>query len=129
MTGALDDGMLLNSPPSSGGPIHTEAHMFLLVLKALALFFGIVFLLYGLLGLFLMIGFPANPSAPGRRAQRENDLRVLLVVALFMLLLSFLIWPMHCLFSKKDAWWTRGWLPLSVYTVLGVGLLLVGRVL
>jgi hypothetical protein len=103
--------------------------MFLLVLKALSLFFGIMFLLYGLLGLLLMIAFPAHASGPGRRAPRENDLRVLLVVALFMPLLNFLIWPVNRLFSKKDAWWTRGWLPLSVYTVLGVGLLLVGRVL
>ena len=103
--------------------------MFLLVLKALALFFGIIFLLYGLLGLFLMIAFPDHTSGPGRRAPREIDLRVLLVVVLFMLLLSFLIWPIHYLISKKDAWWTRGWVPLSVYTVLGVGLLLVGRVL
>lgn len=94
-------------------------------LRALSLFYGSIFLLYVLTGFFLMF-FTSDKSPQSRQGLQGNDFTVVIFIGLFMMLLNILVWPVHRLFSKEDAWWARGWWPLFFYTVIGVGLLLVG---
>jgi len=99
--------------------------MFLLFLKDLSLFFGSVFLLYVLMGLFMM-SLTSNTSVQRGPAQQDDAFGCFIQVGFFMLLLRILVWPIDRLFSKKDAWWAHGWWPLFSYAVLGMCLLLVG---
>lgn len=99
--------------------------MYLPILKVLSLFFSIIFLLYVLAGLYLMSFKSTYASAPRGQARQNDDFGCLILIGLFLMLLSFLIWPIERFFRKEGAWWT-GWWKLSSYAVLGVCLLLVG---